>query len=107
MKSSALFSIALISVMAASSASFAQGRASAQGATSNAGIQSRIHTPGTGLTTGTTPLQTRIQAPVTGSGVAAPGTGQAISSNGGRGIHTPGTGLTTTAPTPVSAPTSN
>ena len=60
--------------------------------------------PGTGLTTGTTPLQTRIHAPGTGLGTAAPGSALGRPANGGRGIHTPGTGLTTTAPVPVPTP---
>jgi hypothetical protein len=105
MKSSIKLSLALVSILAVSSVAFAQGRASApagaQGATSTAGTQSRIHTPGTGLTTGTTPLQTRIHTPGTGLGTATPAAGQGGPANGGRGIHTPGTGLTTTAPVPV------
>ena len=111
MKSSTKLSLVLVSILAVSSVAFAQGRAgapaNAQGAASIASTQTRIHTPGTGLTTDATPLKTRIQTPITGPGVVAPGTGQAGSANGGRGIHTPGTGLTTTAPVPVPAPVSN
>ena len=115
MKSSTLYSIALVSALAVSSVAFAQGRygapaaagtgtsvgagagakagvgaqaagagvkgASAQGAASTAGTQDRLHTPGTGLTTDTTPLKTRI--------------------------HTPGTGLITTTPETVVAPVAN
>ena len=87
MKSSIKLSLALVSILAVSSVAFAQGRASApanaQGAASIAGTQTRIHTPGTGLTTDATPLKTRI--------------------------HTPGTGLTTTAPVvvPVVVPVVN
>ena len=87
MKSSIKLSLALVSILAVSSVAFAQGRASApanaQGAASIAGTQTRIHTPGTGLITGTAPLKTRI--------------------------HTPGTGLTTTAPVvvPVVVPVVN
>jgi hypothetical protein len=116
MKTSTFSSIALVSILAISSAAFAQGRAgapagAAQGAASTAGTQSRIHTPGTGLSTGTTPLQTRTQTPITGPS-ATPGTGPVGSangskgnngSNGSRGIHTPGTGLTADAPVPVPA----
>jgi hypothetical protein len=115
MKSSIKLSLALVSILAVSSVALAQGRgapagAGAQGAAaSTAGTQSRLHTPGTGLTTGTTPLQTRIHAPGTGLGTAAPGSAQGRPANGGRGIHTPGTGLTTTAPVvvPVVVPVVN
>jgi hypothetical protein len=100
MKSSTLYSIVLVSALAVTSVAFAQGRygapvgagtgtsvgagvkgASAQGAASTAGTQDRLHTPGTGLTTDTTPLKTRI--------------------------HTPGTGLITTTPETVVAPVAN
>ena len=111
MKFSIISSIALVSILTVSSVAFAQGRSSAsagaQSSNSTAGTQSRIHTPGTGLTTDVTPLKTRIQTSITGPGVAEPGAGQAGSSNGGRGIHTPGTGLTTTTPVPVPTPVSN
>lgn len=114
MKSSTKLSLALVSILAVSSVVFAQGRgapagAGAQGATSTAATQSRVHTPGTGLTTGTTPLQTRIHTPGTSLGTAQPGSAQGGPANGGRGIHTPGTGLTTTAPVPapVSVPVVN
>lgn len=114
MKSSTKFSIALVTILAASSVALAQSRAGApagaggaRGGASTAGTQSRIHTPGTGLTTGATPLQTRIHVPGTGLGMPPAVSGQGGPSNGGRGIHTPGTGLTTTAPAPVPAPVSN
>lgn len=103
MKSSTLYSIVLVSALAVTSVAFAQGRygapaaagtgtsvgagtgagvkgAGAQGAAST-GTQDRIHTPGTGLTTDTTPLKTRI--------------------------HTPGTGLITTTPELVVVPVAN
>ena len=115
MKSSTLFSIIIASTLAAGSVAYAQGRASApgagraqapmaaQGAASTSGTQAKVHTPGTGLLPGATPLQTRIHTPGTGLGTATPGAGQAAGSNGGRGIHTPGTGLVTPAPVPVPA----
>lgn len=99
MKSSTLYSIALVSALAVSSVAFAQSRhgapagagsgssvgagsgaqagagaqgagVGAQGAASTNGTQNRIHTPGTGLTTDTTPLKTRIHTP--GTGLIAP-----------------------------------
>ncbi len=90
MKTSTLSSIAMVSILAVSSVAFAQGRGgasagagraqapmTAQGSASTAGTQAKVHTPGTGLLPGATPLQARI--------------------------HTPGTGLVTPAPVPVPA----
>ena len=113
MKTSTLSSIAMVSILAVSSVAFAQGRggasagASAQGGAGSAATQTRVHTPGTGLLPGATPLQTRIHTPGTGlpTATATPGAGQGGAVNGGRGIHTPGTGLVT--PAPVPAPVSN
>lgn len=111
MKSSRMFSLALITLFAMSSAAFAKGPGGAQGAggmqggVSASGTQSRIHTPGTGLGGDVTPTQTRIHAPGTGLGTGTPGAGQAQGAGAGRGIHTPGTGLP--AATGAAAPASN
>jgi hypothetical protein len=79
MKTSTLSLIAMVSILAVSSVAFAQGRSGAVAGAASAGTQTRIHTPGTGLLPGATPLQTRI--------------------------HTPGSALVT--PTPVPAPVVN
>ena len=119
MKTSTLFSIIIASTLATGSFAYAQGRANApgagraqapataQGQASTAGTQAKVHTPGTGLLPGATPLQTRIHTPGTGlpAATGTPGAGQAGAANGGRGIHTPGTGLV--APAPVPAPVAN
>lgn len=107
MKSSSMFSLAVIASLAMSSMAYAQGRGGGQGGASAPGTQSRIHTPGTGLATAT-PLQTRIQSPLETrtqtplqTRIHPPGTGlttppatpaQGTASTAGRGIHPPGTG---------------
>ena len=105
MKTSKLFSLALIASLAMSPLAYAKGPAGGQGAQGGAGTgtQAQIHTPGTGLATGT-PTQTRIHTPGTGLGTTSPASGQA-QQGAGRGIHTPGTGLT--VPAPVPAPVAN
>lgn len=104
MKPSRMFSIALIATLAMSSVTYAQGRGGGQSGANASGTQTRIHTPGTGLTT-LTPAQTRIHAPGTGLSTTPSVPGQVAAPGGRRGIHTPGTGLATTPPVP--APTAN
>lgn len=103
MKTSKLFSLALIASLAMSPLAYAKGPAGGHGSQGGAGTatQAQIHTPGTGLATGT-PTQTRIHTPGTGLGTTSPASGQA-QQGAGRGIHTPGTGLTTPAPVPAPA----
>ena len=105
MKTSKLFSLAVIVSLGMSPLAYAKGPGGGQGAQSggSTGTQAKIHTPGTGLTTGT-PTQTRIHVPGTGLGTTSPASGQ-MQQGAGRGIHTPGTGLTT--PAPVPAPVTN
>ena len=100
MKTSKLFALAVIATLGTSSIAFAKGPGAGQGGQSATavGTQTRIHTPGTGLTTGT-PTQTRIHTPGTGLGTGVPGSGQGAGP--GQGIHTPGTGLTAPAVVPV------
>ena len=76
MKSSTMFSLALVTTLAMGTAAYAKGPGSGQSGAYASGTQTRAHTPGTGLAT----------PPVPGQGPTAAG---------GRGIHTPGTGLTT------------
>lgn len=104
MKSSRMFSLALITTLAMSAVAYAKGPGSGQSGANASGTQIRVHTPGTGLTT-ETPTQARIHTPGTGLGTTPPVPGQVAAPGGGRGIHTPGTGLTTTPPVP--APTTN
>ena len=108
MRSSKLFSIALISTLAFGTAAYAAGPGgmrSGTAAATTSGLQTRIHTPGTGLATGTpTQTQTQIHTPGTGLGTTTPVAGRPQQGTG-RGIHTPGTGLTT--PAVVPAPASN
>ena len=93
MKSSRMFSLALITTLAMGTAAYAKGPGSGPSGANASGTQTRVHTPGTGLTTGT-PTQTRAHTP--GTGLATPPVpGQGSTAAGGRGIHTPGTGLAT------------
>ena len=97
MKSSTALSLLAITALSLSTAVFAAGPAGGRAAAKGTGTTSRIHTPGTGLATGTTPTATRSGASGQGSGAAQGAHGAGGS---GRGVHTPGTGLVPTAPTP-------
>lgn len=100
MKSNIGFSILAVTALSLSTVAYAAGPAVGRGASNGSSAQTRIHTPGTGLVTGT-PTQTRIGA---GATVTAPRTGPAaggqVPGGAGRGVHTPGTGLTTATPAP-------